>query len=124
MELEVKHLAPYLPYGLKLQYVVRDVVQSTGIMESISHNDFETHPTRVSINYQGKEHIWMFRPLLKSMSKLNQENIVKLKLFVEAERQYLIDNPLDCCYDDLQYLLSEHYDVFGLIPAGLATELP
>ena len=124
MELTVNHLAPYLPYGLKLQYVVREKVEKIGAMKSISHNEDETHPTRVSISAMyNEEHIWMFKPLLKSMSRLDKENIVKLKLFVEADKQYLIDNPLNCCYDDLQYLLSEHYDVFGLIPAGLATEL-
>jgi hypothetical protein len=124
MELTVNHLAPYLPYGLKLQYIVRDKVISTGIMKSISHNEDETHPTRVSISAMyNEEHIWMFKPLLKSMSRLGQENIVKLKLFVEADKQYLIDNPLNCCYDDLQYLLSEYYDVFGLIEKGLATEM-
>jgi hypothetical protein len=124
MELEVKHLAPYLPYGLKLQYVVREKVEKIGTMESISHNEDETHPTRVSISAMyNEEHIWMFKPLLKSMRSLNNENVVKLKLFIEADKQYLIDSPLNCCYDDLQYLLSEHYDVFGLIDAGLATEL-
>lgn len=123
MELELKHLAAYLPYGLKLQYVVREKVEQTGIMKSISHNEDETHPTRVSISAMyNEEHIWMFRPLLKSMKSLEKENIVKLKLFVESDKQYLIDSPLNCCYEDFQYLLSEHYDVFGLINAGLAVE--
>ena len=41
--LSAVHLAPYLPYGLKLQYVVRDKVEKTGIMKSIIHNEDETH---------------------------------------------------------------------------------
>jgi hypothetical protein len=74
MELEVKHLSSYLPYSLKLQYIVRDKVVSTGVMKSISHNDFETNPTRININYQGEEHIWMFKPILRPLSDLKLDN--------------------------------------------------
>lgn len=120
MELEVKHLAPYLPYGLKLQYIIRGKVEKTGIMKTIIHNDSETHPTKIAIDFSDVEHIWMFKPILKPMSSLNNVDIVRLKLFTESDKQYLIDNPLNCDYDDLQYLFSEHYDVFGLIDIGLA----
>lgn len=135
MELEVKHLAPYLPYGLKLQYVVRDVVQSTGIMNSISHNDFETHPTRININYQGEEHIWMFRPMLRSLSKITEEINHENQVFIPIEtldmdflqfEYYHSENGLDLSkitYLDVVRLLSWHFDVFGLISKGLATEL-
>jgi hypothetical protein len=135
MELEVKHLAPYLPYGLKLQYVVRDVVQSTGIMKSISHNDFETHPTRVNINYQGEEHIWMFRPMLRPLSKIAEEINHDNQFFVPIEtldmdflqfEYFHSEKGLDLSkvtYNDVLRLLSWHFDIFGLIPAGLATEL-
>ena len=123
MELEAKHLTPYLPHRLKLQYVVRGEVEKIGIMRSISYNDSETHPTRVSIDGQDEEHIWLFRPILKRMRNLNDENIVKLKLFIEADREYVIENPLNCCYDDLQYLISGFYDVFNLIENNLADPL-
>lgn len=74
MGLEVKHLAPYLPYGLKLQYVVREKVEKTGIMKSISHNEDETHPTRISISSMyNEEHIWMYKPILRPLSDLNKE---------------------------------------------------
>lgn len=135
MELEAKYLAPYLPYGLKLQYIVRGVVQSTGIMRSISHNDFETHPTRVNISYQGEEHIWMFSPMLRSLSKIteeiNHDNQVFKPLdtldmdFLQFEL-YHGDNGLDLSkvtYLDTIRLISWHFDVFGLIKQELATEL-
>jgi hypothetical protein len=77
MELEIKHLAPYLPYGLKLQYVVREKVEKTGVLQSISHRDFETHPTRVSIEgLYNEEHIWMFKPILRPLSDLNNEIVI------------------------------------------------
>ena len=139
MELEAKHLAPYLPYGLKLQYIVREKVESTGIMKSISHSNFETHPTRVNINYQGEEHIWMYKPLLKHLSQFEYDHIIQVKKhlglgqwcdnydqyfdawFDDAESvQKLV---LQCPYEIMQFFLECHFDVFGLIDAGLATEL-
>lgn len=138
MELEAKHLAPYLPYGLKLQYVVRDMVQSTGIMRSISHNDFETHPARVNINYQGEEHIWMFRPILKPLSQFEYDHIIQIKEHLGLGKwcdhydQYFdawFDDAenvkkmvLQCPYEIMQFFLECHFDVFGLIDAGLAIE--
>ena len=142
MVLEVKHLAPYLPYGLKLKYVDRNVVQSTGIMKSISHNDCETYPTRVGINYQGEEHIWMLRPMLRPLSLLSDEiehngerfvpidwledKYYTLSLHKECER--LMEDDGHKWFNHISYLLASHllewhFDVFGLIPAGLATEL-
>lgn len=141
MELEVKHLAPYLPYGLKLQYVVRGVVQSTGIMRSISHNDFETHPTRVNINYQGEEHIWMFRPILRPLSDLTKEIEHNGEKFVPIEKCGYCS--LEDCTNEsgeieeitsshilgfmpfnyFDKLLEWHFDVFGLIPNGLAIDI-
>jgi hypothetical protein len=92
-------------------------------MRSISYNDSETHPTRVSIDNQDEEHIWMFRPILKKMENLNNDDIVRLKLFVEADKEFVIQNPLSLCYDDLQYLTSKFYDVFDLIDNNLADPL-
>lgn len=40
MELEIKHLVSYLPYCLKLQYVVRDKVEKIGIMRNTSYKSF------------------------------------------------------------------------------------
>ena len=137
MELEVKHLAPYLPYGLKLQYVVREKVEQTGIMKSISHNEDETHPTRVSISAMyNEEHIWMFKPMLRRKTHLHtlqSEILVRWGggLSDRAKAQWLkeiTDDMLYSAFNSLRYdfvelMLENHIDVFGLIDAGLATEL-
>ena len=137
MELEVKHLAPYLPYGLKLQYVVREKVEQTGIMKSISHNEDETHPTRVSSSAMyNEEHIWMFKPMLRRKTHLHtlqSEILVRWGggLSDRAKAQWLkevTDNMLYSAFNSLRYdfvelMLENHIDVFGLIDAGLATEL-
>lgn len=146
MELEVKHLAPYLPYGLKLQYVVREKVEKTGIMKSISHNEDETHPTRISISAMyNEEHIWMFKPILKPLSKLSNEELIPIGLFIrdiEKHKATYKDNifavedakawirtgmkpvlSLLQVQGIMEHLYSVHADVYKLIDAELATEL-
>jgi hypothetical protein len=108
-------------------------------MQYISQNNSETHPTRVSINYQGEEHIWMYKPMLKSLSQFEYDHIVQIKehlglgqwcdhydqyfdaWFDDAESvQKLV---LQCPYEIMQFFLECHFDVFGLIDAGLAMEM-
>lgn len=72
-KLTIEHLAAFLPYGLKLQYLVRDKPEREGVMTKIIHNENETHPTKVSIDYYDAEHIWMFKPYLRPLSHLTQE---------------------------------------------------
>jgi hypothetical protein len=134
MELEIMHLAPYLPYGLKMQYVVREKVEKTGVLQSISHRDFETHPTRVSIEgLYNEEHIWMFKPILRPLSDLNKEMSVFTHVFVpknilsdSLQMQLDIWNLpeiVDLKVTDYQKLLGWHFDIFGLIKNGLAVDI-
>lgn len=137
MELQVKHLAPYLPYGLKLQYVVREKVEKTGIMKSINHNEDETHPTRVSISAMyNEEHIWMFKPLLRPLSQIKEyfepifetDKEVNEFLSYETLTPFSIEDLENCLpnyipYGSFKVLLKHHFDVFGLIEKGLAVDI-
>ena len=139
MELEVKHLAPYLPYGLKLQYVVREKVEKTGVLQSISHRDFETHPTRVSIEgLYNEEHIWIFKPILRPLSDLNKEIVIKgekHQMWLLINGQKALDNGkienmngyqysiLELSYNKIQTILNFHFDIFNLIEKGLAVDI-
>jgi hypothetical protein len=139
MELEIKHLAPYLPYGLKLQYVVREKVEKTGVLQSISHRDFETHPTRVSIEgLYNEEHIWMFKPILRPLSDLNNEIVIngeKHQMWLLINGQKALENGeienmngyqysiLELSYNKIQTILKFHFDIFNLIGQGLAVDI-
>ena len=139
MELEIKHLAPYLPYGLKLQYVVREKVEKTGVLQSISHRDFETHPTRVSIEgLYNEEHIWMFKPILRPLSDLNNEIVIngeKHQMWLLINGQKALENGeienmngyqysiLELSYNKIQTILKFHFDIFSLIGQGLAVDI-
>ena len=142
MELEVKHLAPYLPYGLKLQYVVREKVEKTGIMKTIIHNEDETHPTKVSIDWNDAEHIWMYKPILRPLSDLNKELFMNGNFgFIPFKRFELVKDEEGVWCDEFYadygesptskvdvtqinfWLFEYHFDVFGLIKEGLAVDI-
>ncbi len=142
MELEVKHLAPYLPYGLKLQYVVREKVEKIGIMKTIIHNEDETHPTKVSIDWNDAEHIWMFKPILRPLSDLDKQIIRSENLTVKPSRAFGLVKDEDGTWCDEfsanygesptakvpviyfnMWLFEYHFDVFGLIEQGLAVDI-
>ncbi len=114
MELQIQHLAPYLPYKLYFRMTDGIKLPMNGLKENVI---FVKDGYSTTIHYKGA------RPLLKSLKILDSDDIIRLGLFVEADKQYLINFPLNCCYEDFQYLLSKHYDVFGLIEAGLAEEI-
>jgi hypothetical protein len=142
MELEVKHLIPYLPYGLKCQYIVRDSIVKTGTLVGINHRPYETHPTRVSIDFEEQEHIWMFKPILRPLKNLgeiiehNGETFCPIDwiedkyytLYLHEECKRLMEEDGHNWINHMSYLLIQHlfewhFDVFGLINEKLAVEL-
>lgn len=140
MELQFRHLAPYFPYGLNLQFVVKGVVERTGKMTNVSHDLEMTHPTKIGLDYYDSEHIWMFKPILRPLSDLipcdddeiNDYVLIKIINNLPSHcdaydewRDSYFDNPIperimQAPYELLEYLFESHYDVFNLIPAGLA----
>lgn len=147
MELQAKHLAPYLPYNLKMNYIVREKVERIGILTNIHHNTDETHPTKISISgLYDDEHIWMFKPHLKSLSKLTDEELIPVGLIIRdvpKHKATFKDNILAIedakCWltrtgmkptlsltqvlEINEYLFSIHADVYGLIKNDLAVEI-
>jgi len=121
-KLEIKHLAAYLPYGLQMVNTksgriidvrgLRDTV-STFYIEAIvkKGNTFE------EADYQAD--IWPFKPLLIPLSEIPYEVFAK-SLFVTGVE--LIDAIKDMTvpYWLIEKLLEKHFDVFGLLEAGLA----
>lgn len=131
MKLELKHLASYLPYELKGQLI--GYPQGTTV----------TLGTYLS----NSEKIWTIDTflhnqvslILKPLSQFEYDHIIQIKehlglgqwcdhydqyfdaWFDDAESvQKLV---LQCPYEIMQFFLECHFDVFGLIPNGLATEL-
>ena len=142
MKLELKHLAPYLPYNLKLIFESKGgrVVEVTGLRTAFNILKdkrlifFNTTTDTLSINY--------FKPILKSISDL--ENLVtkEFKIYDKNDGSNYSKEIIDLfCYENINHLnISEcdfqklpyeciefmfrnHYDLFGLISQGLALSI-
>lgn len=145
MKLELKHLAPYLPYGLKMKLLNFPFDGHIRILELDCGHDFHFY---LQNNY--------VRPFLRPLSDLTKEIEVNGKKFVPTkhlEKLFLMEGLLEwktteygwtgftdnknnnipvymdntiideCSLGVYNKLIKWHFDVFGLIEAGLAIDL-
>lgn len=141
-KIELKHLAPYLPYGLKARISIpffdnKTIVEIVGLSEN--------HAELVGIRKTATEHFEFndIKPILRPLSDLTKEIEVNNEKFVPIE--YLYKN-IDCDaeydfiwvieddissvsdkiifapYSIMEKLFEWHFDVFGLIEKGLAID--
>lgn len=124
-KLELKHLAPYLPYELK----IRCGEISHPILTCADINEFEITIKEVFINSA-------YKPILRPLSDLTKEIQVNGEKFVpidkineydETAMSYSLSFYIDCTlrlpYYVIKYLFEWHFDVFGLIEKGLAIDI-
>ena len=139
MKLELKHLAGYLPYGLKtkgLTAIYPDPI-ITGILGG--------YGSRVYWNYHGATGAWKLediKPILRPLSDLIKEIEVKGVKLIPADninREFFWDyvrNNMRALVKDESYilvgylpalavdkLLEWHFDIYGLIENGLAIDI-
>jgi energy-converting hydrogenase A subunit M len=128
MKLELKHLAPYLPYGLKYIYVLKasgffpkgtiSYMSSLDISLLIKNNDIKKPILRplsdlialIDIDFEDEK----FKPVDVIIRKGGCRTAVGLHVRIEK-------GTLGFKYLDL--LLQWHFDVFGLIEKGLAIDI-
>ncbi len=125
MKLELKHLAPYLPYRLKIK-----TKHGWHTMETL--NDWEVNGDHEeSFSYEDHENQDVeFKPILRPLSDLTIDLFNELKLSSYMRTQigvfgFNIEWGImeTCPYTDFEILLSNHFDVFGLIEEGLAIDI-
>ena len=135
-KLELKHLAPYLPYGLKIMRPDnRTILEMVGLVSDWMIFHEEHGETFGAIHGYSK-------PILRPLSDLTKEiehngekfmPIEKLKetgvncfagcsddLYLKTLRPY--DIP-DLQYYEFQQMIIWHFDCFGLIDEGLAIDI-
>ena len=142
MKIELKHLAPYLPYELQL-YGASDIwiMHSLGVEEICVANGLHTQ----TLSFD--DCLTDYSPMLRSMTRLTEEiehggkKIIPIDhLLPSINDNYYTDKirfqdtvwlkenkdgaVFNLSYKKLEKLFECHFDVFGLIPAGLATEIP
>lgn len=122
MKLEIKHLVPYLPYGIPIK-ILNYKCDYVGI-EFANANGFYMMKGKFYLTYEGGstgKGINDFKPILMPFSENNiSEN--DLKMLSCGGRLRLIDMvKIKKIYlFQLDYLLKHHFDIFDLIPAGIA----
>lgn len=141
-ELKLEHLAPYLPYDLKITHVGQPEVMYT--MNTIINSCFIGDHSNLDDEYNTK--LYLIKPILRPLSDLTKEIEVNGKKFVPAEYLWMCDiaewksfeiygkipDYWDACmkvipyeteYRTMQKLFKMHFDVFGLIEKGLAIDI-
>ena len=119
MKLEIKHLACYLPYGLKMYH---EDLDSTETMPWTLRPD----GVDMAIEYQNKP---ILRPL-KDLAKpeFEMDEISKGAIMFLDETANLPHNSRKSHIGSIQYvdmlkIFEWHFDIFGLIPQNLAIDI-
>ena len=134
MKLELKHLAPYLPYGLKMKYKGGDAIE-----------EMEAHHLAINYEYNFKDRFEIIlRPLSDLTKKIdlnkNGDEFCFMSVYFQVdgdeEDKYNIYGTIPeywkhalkvggryWDYWQTEILFEYHFDVFGLIEKGLAIDI-
>lgn len=134
MKLELKHLAPYLPYGLKC-YEPRFNTKHT-IIGFVGNEVYIGDDDEICSFVFDNETLPILRPLsdLTKEVKVNGEKFIPFKWFnfinsdIDFETQIIaLSNDIkwldSTYYGIIEKLFEWHFDVFGLIEKGLAIDI-
>ena len=122
-KLELRHLAPYLPYALKILNPYGDIVELISLSKNGSYWDGEITPCGFD----------KFKPILRPLSDLSRDefHIEILEKYGDMQISHVgtfffaLDGWTN--FSELQEVLNvlynNHFDVFGLIPKGLAIDI-
>jgi len=133
MKLELKHLAPYLPYGLKILDNIRG-------RNHINDDTYLLEPKNIHrcLTFASENEKPILRPLSDLTKEIehNGEKFVPIRKLLEAnsfnlekmETEYINSFAksmveIQMAYDDAQLLLRWHFDIFGLIEKDLAVNI-
>ena len=147
MKLELKHLAPYLPYGLKyMKYSDHDSPIRHDIMQGISTNGVYACGDITPLSFKKCKPILrplsdLTDPLINLIFKDTGENGIIISRYISDSLKDLtititykimgdvftdfVINRNDIRYTDywiVEKLFENHFDVFGLIDKGLAID--
>jgi hypothetical protein len=139
-KLELKHLAPYLPYGLKVMSIYNEVSEINSINYSLdkqSRDSLNLLIGRNPLRFRG-DNLDTIKPILRPLSDLTKEieydgetitpciywddiNIAYEKNLRSMAKFNYSDGYMP--YFITEKLLEWHFDVFGLIEKGLAIDI-
>jgi len=118
MKLELKHLSAYLPYQIRVILKGKNsgyFISGTGANYiDLNHDKYLS----CKIVLDGE-----IKPILRPLADLPKfiDKISPVPNFFNID--YLINTPLASSYEVVENLLELHFDIFGLIDAGLAVDI-
>ena len=132
MELELKHLAPYLPYGLKLRRTTKYKEQEG---TPYQNDTIEMSINLVDVVVKNNSMNWDVKPILRPLSEVGGDyahyitiqtcfesvhpQSLNYVLFINTEDKTYLSDILEAT----DHLFRNHFDVFGLIEKGLAIDI-
>lgn len=129
-KLKLEHVAPYLPYGLKIQYLENEIVELVGFNRNTIY-----HTTGFFVELPCN-----LKPILRPLSDLTKM-FNGDSCYISYMWYSIISTDSDCFDKDeffetcelgminnlpyivIPFLLEHHFDVFGLIDKGLAIDI-
>lgn len=135
MKLELKHIAPYLPYKLKCQTKDKGETVVSELNAAYSDNSYTF--MNIVESEKGFEEI---KPILRPLSNLKdiKDELIDANEFYDSIKisrdgtdlifkglGFIDDyyNTDELPYNIMQVALKNHFDVFGLIEKGLAIDI-
>lgn len=132
-KIELKHVAPYLPYNLKMiqkndwhgnDWSDYKIVHLTQISDSEADWFYIGGSIEGNWSHHTSYEQFQFKPILRPLSDMTAEKLVELKFpefdIYEILTKKAVFNLPHYIYEQL---LAYHFDVFSLIPAGLAIDI-
>jgi len=126
MKQKIEHILPYVPFGLNTLYNLSDVIS---LREGVKNEVRDKKLTQSNLDF-----VCQFcKPILKRCEDLLLSEWKDLDILSSSENQtelFNIANTSDrewvlsyTSYGFVQFLLKNHFDVFDLIPKGLAVDI-
>lgn len=131
MKLEIKHIAPYLPYGLKIQTQDKNgilIKTVDGIYEQYKDGSFMLYWQE---NYGTIQASGNIKLILRPLSDLTKVDFIGVYEWMSGVYSGKVINDIINNNQDVELLnyycilelLKNHFDVFGLIQKGLAIDI-
>ena len=127
MKLELRHLAPYLPYGLKYFIDFEDGDTAWWTVEGLTIQ--EIFIDGYDCNYESKNCKPILRPLSDLTKEIDKDEDVTFLDWIESEYEIDVLAFIDSYsieklpYEVMEYLFEWHFDIFNLIENNLAIDI-
>lgn len=121
MKLKLEYLAPYLPYGLKIENSIGKITE-LGLADASYHLDKGFKPIlRPLSDCYEYEHLEVDLKEFVQFGKWSDSNDDFLEHLYDSHYDFNVMNKAP--YEIMIFFIKHHFDVFGLIDKGLAIDI-